>query len=77
MKQKKLLCAFLAATVALGSTACNLGQSGKTQEASYPITVGTANLAQQPDFVVSLSPMLTRTMEDLGLSGPADRGQQL
>ena len=69
MKQKKLLCAFLAATVALGLTACNLGQSGKTQEASYPITVGTANLAQQPDFVVSLSPMLTRTMEDLGLSG--------
>ena len=52
MKQKKLLCAFLAATVALGLTACNLGQSGKTQEASYPITVGTANLAQQPDFVV-------------------------
>lgn len=69
MKQKRYFCALLAAAVALGLSACNLGQNSKPQEVNYPIAVGTANLAEQPAFVVSLSPMLTGTMEDLGLAG--------
>ena len=69
MNRKQFLCAFLAALTALSFSGCNLGQAGSQEEANFPIAVGTANLLEQPSFVVSLSPMLTQTMEDLGLSG--------